>query len=132
MKKLKSLGSKVATPSSPSVETLEVFDNPGVNKVVFETNEFTSLCPITSAPDWVSLVIYYEPFKLCLESKSLKLYLQSYRNENGFIEQLTERVYNDILSVVKPKFLRIELKCSPRGGISLKATKEGGFKWVEL
>lgn len=123
MKKLKSLGSKVATPSSPSVRTLEAFKSPGIDTVEFVTKEFTSLCPVTGQPDFAEVLVEYSPNELCLESKSLKLYLQSYRNEKGFIEQLACRIHDDIREAINPDYLNIEVKSVPRGGISLQAWK---------
>jgi len=117
------LGQNVPLPEKPSKDILDTFKAPNVNNVFFETNEFTSLCPITGQPDWCLIRISYDPVALCLESKSLKLYLQSFRTEKGFIEQLCERIWEDIDYVVQPSFLSVSIKSTPRGGISIEATK---------
>lgn len=131
MKKLKSLGSKAATPSSPDVRTLEVFENPGVSSVMFKTEEFTSKCPVTGQPDFAEVVIEYNPRSFCLESKSLKLYLQSFRDEKAFIESLTTRIHSDIKEVLDPLFLSIKVTSVPRGGISLEAIKDSHRRYNE-
>jgi 7-cyano-7-deazaguanine reductase len=121
MKKLKSLGSKVSTPEKPDKNILETFPNPGVGIVTFTTSEFTSKCPVTGQPDFCTVEIEYYPALKCLESKSLKLYLQSYRNEKAFIEQLIKKIYKDIYSILMPIWLRITISSVPRGGIALTA-----------
>ncbi|MBT9167921.1 MAG: NADPH-dependent 7-cyano-7-deazaguanine reductase [Syntrophomonadaceae bacterium] len=120
---LKVLGRRVSLPSKPSLDILETFSNPGATTVEFSTKEFTSLCPVTGQPDWCSIVIKYSPNALCVESKSLKLYLQSYRNEHGFIEELTTRIFEDIFTVLKPLYLEVAVTATPRGGLSLTARK---------
>lgn len=121
-KQFKSLGSKILTPGKPSVNILETFEAPkGIDNIEFETDEFTSKCPITGQPDFCYIRIIYHPNKLCVESKSLKLYLQSYRNENGFIEELCVKITNDFVKKIKPHFVRVVLKSTPRGGISVEA-----------
>lgn len=121
MQKLKSLGSKVPTPKKPGKNILETFPNPGVGSITFSTAEFTSKCPVTGQPDFCTIEIEYYPRLKCLESKSLKLYLQSYRDEKAFIEQLTKRIYDDIYSILIPIWLRITITSVPRGGIALTA-----------
>lgn len=122
-RKFKALGSKVSTPKKPSKSVLETFKNPGVGSVVFITKEVTSLCPKTGQPDFTEVVVSYTPKDLCLESKSLKLYLQSYRNEKCFMEELTTRIYQDIEKVLDPEYLSVKVTCTPRGGLTLKAEK---------
>ena len=123
MKNLKGLGSKIPTPLKPDVKTLETFKTPGVDIVIFKTKEFTSLCPVTGQPDFAEVVIEYNPYDLCLESKSLKLYLQSYRNEKGFIEQLVCSICDDIVEAINPYFVEVSMESVPRGGVALKAKK---------
>jgi 7-cyano-7-deazaguanine reductase len=117
------LGEKTPIPSSPDIKTLETFISPGIDTVNFYTGEFTSLCPVTQAPDFCSVNINYSPKIYCVESKSLKLYLQSYRNEQGFIEQLCCRICQDIFDAIDPVLISVTLECTPRGGISLRAHK---------
>lgn len=118
---MKYLGKKSKLPSKPDKRILETFPAPYVWTVTFETSEFTSLCPITGQPDWCTVIISYTPNTLCLESKSLKLYLQSFRNEKGFIEQLASRIRDDINNVLQPSRLTVIIKSTPRGGISVAA-----------
>jgi len=106
----------------PNGKTLDTFPNPGVKRVEMECIEFTSLCPVTGQPDYGEIKIVYEPMTLCVESKSLKLYLGSYRMYGGFAETLTLMIYADLLTVLRPKFLEVEGKFTYRGGISIKAT----------
>jgi len=124
------LGKKVPLPKEPDKKILDTFPNPGVDGVTFFTKEFTSLCPITGQPDWCDVYISYNPSKLCVESKSLKLYLQSYRNEKGFVESLTRRIIDDLRYVLNPLFIFVSLTSTPRGGILIKAEKSyrGGTK----
>lgn len=121
-KSFKSLGSKVSTPDKPSIDILETFKAPlDITNVEFETDEFTSKCPITGQPDFANVKIFYYPSDKCLESKSLKLYLQSYRNEKAFIEELATKIYNDIRIKIRPISMEVVIKSVPRGGISVKA-----------
>ena len=121
----KHLGHKVQQFQTPSKEILDTFQNPGVHSVTFQTDEMTSLCPKTGQPDWEEVSIVYQPDEKCLESKSLKLYLQSYRNEAAFMEELSTRIWNDLYAVLSPFYLAVTVTCSPRGGIALRAFKEG-------
>lgn len=122
-KEFKALGSKVKTPDKPDYRILETFPNPGTNLVTFTSKEVTSLCPKTGQPDFELVIVSYQPDAFCLESKSLKLYLQSYRNEKCFMEELTTRIYKDVFRVLRPKTLVISITCTPRGGIELKSEK---------
>jgi 7-cyano-7-deazaguanine reductase len=123
---MKALGNKTPTPDKPTISTLETFKNPEVDTIKFTTKEFTSKCPVTGQPDFAEVSILYKPAFLCLESKSLKLYLQSYRNEQAFIETLVVRIYNDILNTLYPTELTVTIKSNPRGGVGLKASKSKG------
>jgi 7-cyano-7-deazaguanine reductase len=107
---------------NPDISTLEKINNqhPDVDySVRFSCPEFTSLCPITSQPDFAHIIIDYIPNKFILESKSLKLYLFSYRNFGGFHEDCTIKIAKDIISVIKPKWFRIGGYWYPRGGIPI-------------
>jgi 7-cyano-7-deazaguanine reductase len=99
---------------------LEVFDNPHPKRdYVIETicPEFTSMCPKTGQPDFGTLTITYTPAAKCFELKSLKLYLQQYRNIGAFYEDVTNRILDDLVAVTQPKWMKIEAAFTPRGGI---------------
>ena len=82
-----------------------------------EIPEFTCLCPMTGQPDFATLVLDYIPDRLCVELKSLKLYVWSYRNEGAFHEAVTNRMLDDLVSATKPRYLRLEARFNVRGGI---------------
>ena len=106
-------------PSRPS-KTLEVFPNPYPKRdyeICFECPEFTCLCPRTGQPDFATIRIFYIPDKLCVELKSLKLYLWSYRNEGAFHEAVTNKILDDIVKAVSPRLIEIEGDFFVRGGI---------------
>jgi 7-cyano-7-deazaguanine reductase len=125
---LKALGHKVSIPEQPSTNILETFQSPGVVEVTFTTHEFTSLCPVTGQPDFATIVITYTAKNLCVESKSLKLYLQSFRNEHLFMEALAKRLWLDLTEVLDPWFLQVEVKAVPRGGVAINAIVNGDIK----
>jgi 7-cyano-7-deazaguanine reductase len=83
-------------------------------------SEFTSLCPVTGHPDYGRLQIDYVPARLCVESKSLKLYLMQYRNEGAFHEDCVNRVANDLFARISPKYLTVYGDFNPRGGIAIR------------
>jgi len=120
---LKLLGSsKARFPSAPSKKTLEVFPNRSAGRtywVTFECAEFTSLCPVTGQPDFATLRIRYVPDALCVETKSLKFYLSSYRSTPSFGEDVANRILDDLVAVLSPKHLHVRADFSPRGGIGL-------------
>ncbi|MFC2091612.1 preQ(1) synthase [Elusimicrobiota bacterium] len=109
-------------PLKPENSELQVFDSPSDNDymIEFETSEFTSLCPVTSQPDFARIVIKYKPDKQCIESKSLKLYLFSYRNYQGFAENIINRIMDDIVEISSPKEACVTGYFTARGGITLK------------
>ena len=116
------LGRKVALPASPGEATLDRVPNPhpDTNYVArFTVPEFTTLCPITGQPDFAHLVIDYVPRGWLVESKSLKLYLASFRNHGAFHEDCTVAIGKRINSLLKPKWLRIGGYWYPRGGIPI-------------
>lgn len=113
----------VPIPKEVTPSILESFPNPGVQEVRFKTDEFTSLCPVTGQPDWASIEIIYNPDKLCLESKSLKFYLQSYRNFKGFAEQITVKIVDDLQTYLKSHWISIRIEFKTRGGISIATYK---------
>jgi len=116
------LGKQVALPQSPEEAELERVPNPHVDTdylARFTAPEFTSLCPVTGQPDFAHLVIDYVPEKWLLESKSLKLYLASFRNHGAFHEDCTVAIGKRIAALIKPKYLRIGGYWYPRGGIPI-------------
>ena len=109
-------------PASPQAAVLDRVANPqaDTNYVArFTAPEFTTLCPITSQPDFAHLVIDYVPAKFLVESKSLKLYLASFRNHGAFHEDCTVAIGKRLFSLLKPKWLRIGGYWYPRGGIPI-------------
>ncbi len=119
---LKQLGKKAATPKSPEQAMLEKVSNPHPDTdyvTRFTCPEFTSLCPITGQPDFAHLVIDYVPAKWIVESKSLKLFLQSFRNHGAFHEACTLDIAKRIKTAIAPKWLRIGGYWYPRGGIPI-------------
>jgi 7-cyano-7-deazaguanine reductase len=120
--KLKQLGRAVVQPASPDKAVLESVPNPHADAdyvVRFTAPEFTTLCPITGQPDFAHLVIDYVPGNRILESKSLKLFLTSFRNASGFHEATTLAIAKRIAKAVKPRYLRIAGYWYPRGGIPI-------------
>ena len=122
--KLKSLGSeKTQYEFCIRPDVLETFPNKFPEReytVVFETDEMTSLCPKTGQPDFAHIKVEYMPGKDCIESKSLKLYLFSYRNEGSFMETITNRICEDLSKCCNPKWLRVVADFKARGGISTR------------
>jgi 7-cyano-7-deazaguanine reductase len=120
--KLKALGHESRLPASPEKAVLERVPNPhkGTSYVArFTAPEFTSLCPVTGQPDFAHLVIDYVPRDFLLESKSLKMYLASFRNHGAFHEDCTVAIGKRIAAEVKPAYLRIAGYWYPRGGIPI-------------
>ena len=116
------LGQHVRMPQSPEEAQLERVPNPhpGTNYVArFTSPEFTSLCPVTGQPDFAHIVIDYVPGDWLVESKSLKLYLSSFRNHGAFHEDCTVRIAKDLAALLEPKWLRIGGYWYPRGGIPI-------------
>ena len=116
------LGRAVAIPESPDKAVLDAVPNPHTDTdyvVRFTTPEFTTLCPITGQPDFAHFVIDYVPGRQLLESKSLKLYLASFRNIAAFHEDCTVNIGKRVASAIRPKYLRIAGFWYPRGGIPI-------------
>jgi 7-cyano-7-deazaguanine reductase len=110
-------------------DCLEIFTNPHPDrnyKVTFNTREVTSLCPITGQPDFYSITITYIPEQHCLESKSLKLYLFSFRQSGMFAEAMTNRILDDLVKACSPRWMQVESVMNPRGGIGLTVLVEYG------
>ncbi len=119
---LTQLGGKGVIPESPEAAVLEAVPNPNPDTdylVRFTCPEFTALCPVTGQPDFAHLVIDYLPGDKLVESKSLKLYLASFRNHGGFHEDCTVKVGQKIVAAIAPKWLRIGGYWYPRGGIPI-------------
>jgi 7-cyano-7-deazaguanine reductase len=110
-------------PGNDHYAGLETFPNPGVADVEMVGDELTAVCPITGQPDLYRITIGYRPVSLCLESKSVKLYLNSFRNEGVFCEALAVRVRDDVASALAlpPEAVSVELEQKARGGITITA-----------
>jgi 7-cyano-7-deazaguanine reductase len=107
-------------PSTPSKE-LQSFPNPAPQRdyvIAFDCPEFTCVCPLTGQPDFATIRIRYVPDALCVELKSLKLYLWSFRDEGHFHEAVTNRILDDIVRATQPRALRVEGAFLVRGGIT--------------
>lgn len=110
---------------SPSSDQLETFPNPAVGRdytIEIVCPEFTSVCPKTGQPDYGTIKFVYTPGEVCVELKSLKLYLQRYRNQGIFYEQVTNRLLDDFVAVAKPVRCKVISDWTPRGGISTVVT----------
>jgi 7-cyano-7-deazaguanine reductase len=122
MDALRHLGKPSVIPASPAQAVLDRVPNPHPDTdyvARFAIPEFTSICPITGQPDFAQLVIDYMPRSWLIESKSLKLYLHSYRSHGAFHEDCTIGIAKRLLALLKPKWLRIGGYWYPRGGISI-------------
>jgi 7-cyano-7-deazaguanine reductase len=123
---LKTLPTRRVTKPSKQLET---FASPRPGRpfeIVFESEEFTCLCPMTGQPDFAKLRITYQPDQLCVESKSLKLYLWSFRNEGAFHETVTNQILDDLVVATKPQWMRVEGDFLIRGGIRTLVAAEHG------
>ncbi len=108
---------------------LETFPNPQPDRdyqIAFECPEFTCVCPRTGQPDFAVIRIAYVPDQLCIELKSLKLYLWSYRNEGIFHEAVTNKILNDLVAACRPRYMRVVGDFSVRGGIHTVVTAAHG------
>ena len=118
--------SEARLPSSPADARLETFPNPAPRpyRIRFETADFTSLCPVTGQVDFAQITIEYVPNAWCVESKSLKFYLASYRNERAFNEAVTNRILDDFVRACSPREAAVTAEFSARGGIALTVRAE--------
>ena len=126
-KRLTLLGrSEAKIPASPEKARLEIFPNPAKRdyRIHFETDDFTSLCPITGQADFARIEIEYIPDRVCVESKSLKFYLASYRNVGAFNEAVTNRILDDFVRACAPRYALVTAQFSARGGIALTVRAE--------
>ncbi len=119
---LKSLGKKVDYAFNYNANLLEKFESDVKNSmlVTLDAFEFSTLCPITSQPDFAKIVISYVPNKYMVESKSLKLYLFSYRNEGNFHEQVVNTILNDLIALLDPNYIEVVGNFNSRGGIAIR------------
>lgn len=116
------LGNKTDYPTQYAPHILEAFDNQHPENdywVRFDCPEFTTLCPITSQPDFATIYIDYIPAQKMVESKSLKIYLFSYRNHGGFHEDSVNQIMKDLIALMNPKYIEVTGNFTPRGGISI-------------
>lgn len=129
---------QVLYSSNYNPDILETFDNKHPNHdyfVKFNCPEFTSLCPITGQPDFATITISYVPDIKMVESKSLKLYLFSFRNHGDFHEDCINIIMEDLIKVMNPKYIEVWGKFTPRGGISIDPYcnyGKAGTKWEEV
>jgi 7-cyano-7-deazaguanine reductase len=110
-------------------KNLDTFPNPKADRdytIQFDCPEFTCLCPITGQPDFASILIEYVPDKLCVELKSLKLYLWSFRDEGAFHEAVTNRICDDIVAAIAPRRITVTGKFAVRGGITTNVIVTAG------
>ena len=117
---LKQLGKEAAIPASPEAALLERVANPhaGTDYLVrFTAPEFTSLCPMTGQPDFAQFQLEYVPDSKCVELKSLKLYLWSFRDRGAFHEAVTNQILEHLAGATQPRFMRLTAKWNVRGGI---------------
>ncbi|MGV8016681.1 MAG: preQ(1) synthase [Ignavibacteria bacterium] len=113
------------------LKILETFDNSHPRRkyiIVHTTDEFTSVCPKTGQPDFGTIVISYIAGRKCVELKSLKYYLQSFRNEGIFYENVTNRILDDLVSVLEPRWMEVKGVFTRRGGLFTTVTAEHGKK----
>mgnify|MGYP006214362151 FL=1 len=104
-------------------DILETFDNPQKKNdyiIKMDIPEFTCICPLTSQPDFAEFYLEYIPDKLCVELKSLKLYMGSYRDIGAFHEDVTNQIFNDLHAITKPRFMKLNAHWKVRGGITTR------------
>jgi 7-cyano-7-deazaguanine reductase len=114
----------LGSPGSDAYAGLETFPNPGVSRVEMTSDELTAMCPITGQPDLYTATIEYDPQELCLESKSLKLYLMTFRDQGHFCEALAVKIRDDVADALElsSERVRVKLVQKARGGITITAS----------
>jgi len=138
MSKFKHLGSKTKYEYEYKAELLEAFDNKHPDNdyfVKFNCPEFTTLCPITGQPDFATIYLSYIPGEKLVQSKSMKLYLFSFRNEGSFHEDCVNIIMKDLIKLLQPKYIEVWGKFLPRGGLSIHPYcnyGQPGTKYEEL
>ncbi len=118
-------------PERPDAALLVCFPNPAPGRdfqITHVSEEFTSVCPETGHPDFGDVHLIYTPDEICVELKSLKIYLQSFRHQGIYYEAVTNRIADDLIAVMKPRSLRLETHWRGRGGIRSVIVVEGGGK----
>lgn len=125
--KLLGAGSLPRKPGRPSTAMLETFPNrfpgrPYIIRILFP--EYTSLCPVTGQPDFGTICVEYIPDKLCVESKSFKLYMFAWRNESAFMESITNTILENLCSALEPFWCRVKGLFMPRGGTQIQILAE--------
>ena len=119
-------------------DILETFENPQKKDdylIKMDIPEFTCICPLTSQPDFAEFYLKYVPDKLCVELKSLKLYMGSYRDIGAFHEDITNKIFNHLFMLIKPRFMMINAHWKVRGGITTYVEikkKKNGWKNINL
>ena len=106
---------------------IDLFDNPRPERpytITIRCPEFTSVCPKTGQPDFGEIAIVYCPDRTCIELKSLKFYMQSYRNKGIFYEALTNEILDDLSGACRPRWMKIQARFTPRGGITTDVSVE--------
>jgi 7-cyano-7-deazaguanine reductase len=118
---------KLGRPMTEPSKELDTFAKPGsVTKVIFTSDELTSFCPVTGQPDFNTVEIEYHPDAVCVESKSLKLYLWTFREERIFGEGLAHQIAQDMFEKLQPFYCKVTLQQSIRGGLQMTAVAEIG------
>lgn len=123
--------SETRYPETPDAAKLEAFTNVYQDRdyvITFDCPEYTSLCPVTNQPDFGHIIIRYIPDKLCVESKSLKLYLYSFRNTNTFHEESVNTILDALVELCKPRAEEVVGLFRPRGGIAINVKATYGEK----
>ncbi len=118
-------------PTRPDEARLETFENVYADRdyiIEFDCPEYTSLCPVTGQPDFGHIVVRYIPDKKCVESKSLKLYMYSFRNANTFHEESVNTILDALVAACKPRCAEVTGKFRPRGGIAINVVARYGGK----
>ena len=113
-------------PTRPS-KKLDVFANPKPGRryvITHECPEYTAMCPVTGQPDFGTIIVTYTPDKLCVELKSLKLYIWSFRDRGAFHEAVTNEIANRLVALLTPRFLRLSAQFNMRGGIATTVVAE--------
>lgn len=121
------LGHTAKFPEHPAAATLETFRNENAKRdywITFDCQEFTSMCPVTGQPDFAKIQIEYVPDELCIETKSLKFYLASFRNTRAFNEAIVNRILDDIVEACRPRRAVVHGEFAPRGGIGVVVVAE--------
>lgn len=125
--KLSLLGHTAKFPEHPKAATLETFKNENARRdywITFESHEFTSICPVTGQPDFARIRIEYVAGALCIETKSLKFYLASFRNTRSFNEVIVNRILDDLVEACQPRRMIVHGEFSARGGIAVTVDAE--------